>query len=93
MILSTVRVGRQSTKANYKNKQQWAPDAMGRPKPKKGRWNSQLQIHYNEAAEDRNGARFHPSPTAKALDPPHQGIKMLTRGTVTITKCVSATTM
>jgi hypothetical protein len=66
---------------------------MGRPKPKKVGWNSQLQIEYNEAAEDRNGARFHPSPTAKSLDPPNQVIKRLTRGAVTITKCVYATTV
>jgi hypothetical protein len=48
---------------------------MGRPKPKKVGWNSQLQIDCNEAAEDRNGARFHPSPTAKALDPPQSSHK------------------
>jgi hypothetical protein len=48
---------------------------MGRPESKKVSWSSQLKIDYNEAAEDRNGAPFHPSPTAKALDPPIKALK------------------
>jgi hypothetical protein len=46
-----------------------------------------------EAAEDRNGARFHRSPTAKALLDPPQEIERLTRETVTTTKYSSATTV